>query len=733
MQRPRIRTLWLTLMLTALLLPVSGAQAPGTAVKPDPDAGKTVVYRDEYGVPHIFAPTAEAGVYAMGYCQAQDRLEELLKNYMRGMGEVCAAVGQGEFMSDLQSRVWRHYEVAKKNYGRIRPEVRRHIEAFVAGVNDYLASHQAEVPSWWGERKVDVYMPVAHSRYFMWGWPVGQALGELQKVGVYPNLAADMRSSNEMAIAPGRTSVKAPILIIDPHLSFWGPQRFWEFRIQAGALRGSGFTLPGSLYVGLGHNENVAWAMTTGGPDSADIYRLALNPENASQYRYEGEWRPLVPRAVTIAVKGETRPRELTVYDSHYGPIVAKKGNEAFAAKLSYAEEVQFAEAFYMFNIAKNVAEFRKGLDLNQLMPQNVMVADTSGNIYYQRTGRVPIRPEGYDFARPVDGSTRKTEWLGIHPASDLISIENPPQGYMQNCNVPPDVMMVGSPMTPDKYRSYLFNERAGRTHQRAAQAVNLLKNDDSVTPEEAIAIALDMYCYQSDRWTRALNHADQRFGSSFGGDADYQAGLRDLLAWDGYSRAESTGALKFYYWRQALRGRLGAGYRDLATKLTDYMEALEKPGEASAPPADSELQAMPASLAEAMKTLRRDAGSLEATYGRVFRVGRDQKSWPVGGGSLGEEGMATVRAVDFAPAKPDHTRWARAGQTSTQVVVLTKPVRSWTQPPIGQSDRPDSPHYSDQAERLFSPARMKPSWYEKSELLQHQRTRTELSYPPRR
>jgi acyl-homoserine-lactone acylase len=721
----------LLLFTISFLLPVSGAQAPRAASNADPDAGKTVVYRDEYGVPHIYAPSAEAGLYAMGYCQAEDRLEELLKNYMRGMGEACAAVGQSEFMGDLQSRVWRHYEIAKENYSRIRPEVRRHLAAFVAGINAYLESHKSEIPAWWGDRKVDVYMPVAHGRYFMWSWPVGQALGELRAAGVSPNLAADMRSSNEMAIAPGRTSVHAPILIIDPHLSLWGPQRFWEFRIHAGNLHGSGFTLPGSLYVGLGHTDYVAWAMTTGGPDTADIYLLKLNPDNHSQYRYNDEWRTLVPRTVTISVKGEARPRELTVYDSHYGPIVAKKGNEAFAAKLSYAEEVQFVEAFYLFNIAKNVADFRKGLDLRQLMPQNVMAADTDGNIYYQRTGRVPIRPDGYDFKKPVDGSTSKTEWLGIHPASDLISIENPTQGYMQNCNIPPDVMMVGSPMTPDKYKSYLFNEWPGRTHQRAAQAVNLLKNHASVTSEEAIAIALDMYCYQYDRWIEALKQADRRFGSAFRDNADYQAGLRDLAGWDGYSRPESTGALKFYYWRQALKTKLGAGYRDLSTKLTDYMAALDRPREMTAAPSDSEMQAMTTALAEAMAALRRDLGSPDAAYGRVFRIGRDQKSWPVGGGSLIEEGMATVRAVGFGPPKADHSRWAESGQTSTQVVILTKPVRSWTQPPIGQSDRPDSPYYSDQAEKLFSQARMKPSWYDKSELLQHVRTRTELNYVP--
>lgn len=74
------------------------------------------------------------------------------------------------------------------------------------------------------------------------------------------------------------------------------------------------------------------------------------------------------------------------------------------------------------------------------MFPQNVMVADTSGNIYYQRTGRVPKRPEGFDFDRPVDGSTSKSEWLGIHDSDDHVQIHNPAQGYMQCCNIPPDL-----------------------------------------------------------------------------------------------------------------------------------------------------------------------------------------------------------------------------------------------------------------------------------------------------
>jgi len=86
---------------------------------------------------------------------------------------------------------------------------------------------------------------------------------------------------------------------------------------------------------------------------------------------------------------------------------------------------------------------------------------------------------------------------------------------------------------------------------------------------------------------------------------------------------------------------------------------------------------------------------------------------------------------VNFGDERPDHTRWGQGGQTSTEVVVLSKPICSYTQPPIGQSDRKDSPHYRDQAEKLFSPARLKPTWFAREELMKgHVKSKVELNYP---
>ncbi len=196
----------------------------------------------------------------------------------------------------------------------------------------------------------------------------------------------------------------------------------------------------------------------------------------------------------------------------------------------------------------------------------------------------------------------------------------------------------------------------------------------------------------------------------------------------------DSTGALKFYYWRHALiKKSPGAAYNALVAKINDYQDLFgwSKP---AAPVSESELRLMVDSLADGMRTMKANHGGLDAVFGDVFRVGRDELSWPVGGGSQIPEGMATLRSTNFSEERADHTRWGYGGQTSTEVVVLSKPIKSFTQPPIGQSDRKESPHYRDQAEKLFSKAQMKPTWFAKEELLDgHVKSKIELQWPKKR
>jgi hypothetical protein len=112
-------------------------------------------------------------------------------------------------------------------------------------------------------------------------------------------------------------------------------------------------------------------------------------------------------------------------------------------------------------------------------------------------------------------------------------------------------------------------------------------------------------------------------------------------------------------------------------------------------------------------------------TITRFARFDQDRFSKPHG---VQEAGMATPRAISFGQAGKEMV--GRGGQTSTQIVILTKPPQSYMVIPLGESDHSDSPHFDDQAARLFSKSTAKPTYFaNRKELEKHVTARKQLSY----
>jgi hypothetical protein len=255
---------------------------------------------------------------------------------------------------------------------------------------------------------------------------------------------------------------------------------------------------------------------------------------------------------------------------------------------------------------------------------------------------------------------------------------------------------------------------------------VELLHNDNSVTIEEAKAFAQDVHPFGVEHWIDVLRKAHEAHGTAYAGDADYQAGMSDILAWNLEERRYSTGALKYDYWRKQLVKDYGAEtMEEVSARVDQYYKIVTGEPYAAVELDSEEANYALASFAGAMAALRADFGTIDVPWGEVYRVGRDEKSWPVCGG--GDEGTTTLRNVGYSAPREDHTQWGNSGQTSTQIIVLSTPIQSWTAPPIGQSDRPDSPHYRDQAEKVFSKQIMKPTWWLAEDLAGHIESRTEL------
>ncbi len=684
------------LCLAALCLSAVAVAAPDQRV---------TIRRDNWGIPHIAAETVSGACYGLGYAQAEDRLEQMLRQYRLAAGTMSEVFGPALLDHDYRQRVWQHAAISQQRYGDISPGSRQRIEAFVAGARAYMQEHPERVPAW--GTPPEPWEVVALSRLIIWGWPEGTAAEDLERAGITPD-PIEPRGSNQWIVSRARSALGVPIALIDPHLSFYGPFRFYEARMYAGDYAVSGVCLPGLPEISLGHNRWLSFAMTTGGPDTSDVYEESVDPQHPRRYRYDGAWREMSVRLETIRVREASGVVEhkFEIEYTHHGPVVARRPGKAYVMKLSYFNEVQLVDQNHAMITSHNVDEFRAAISGLQLMEQNVMCATVTGDIYYVRNGRVPIRPAGYDFTRPVPGDTAATEWQGLHPVGDLLQLLNPPQGYMQNCNTAPENMMFDCPLVPEKYREhfYLYN-LDGPAHPRAAMVRDLLAADDCVTLEEAMEIAVSPRAWGAERWQQRLAQAWQLAPADRQAKPEVARVVELIHNWNRRCDADSSGALAYRYWKQELGPEVIQADR------------------AGLPPAASvtDAQLVDAAVAAAEK-LQADLGRVEVPFGEVFRIGRmpanpvgepdgaPARSWPSSGGSL--DGMATPRAANFTRIGTSQQYMARSGQTSPQIVVLSDPPRSYTALPLGQSDDPASPHFDDQAEKLYSQGRLKSTYF---------------------
>ena len=695
-----VKRAFLIIIAVTLMTPFAAQSVPKTGANDE-----STIYRDEYGIPHIFAQTLEGAAYAVGYAQAEDRLEELLKNYRRASGTMSEVFGPEAYRGDLIQRMWQHEKISREKYNQVSPKMRACIEAFQEGIKQFMREHPEQVPSW--AQEIHPWDVIALGRYIIWGWPLGEAGGDLQRAGIQPDPAA-YRGSNEMLIAPSRTAMKAPIAVIDPHLGWYGEFRFYQVRIYAGDYNVSGVSILGVPFPSLAHSRYASVAMTTGGPDTSDVYEEELNPANPRQYRYDGKWRDMAVKKERIGVKKGDKVdwQEVEIEYTHHGPVVAHKEGKAYAMAIPYAEEVGLTDQVYEMMMARNLEEMKRAIAHMQLMSQNIMVGTVQGDIYYIRNGRVPVRAKGVDPSRPVPGNTSATEWKGVHPMSDLVQITNPASGYMHNCNVTPFAMMKDSPLTPEKYAEYPYVYNATREtprHQRAEMMTDLLDSANKVTLEQAIDIAFNPQVYRAEAWQARLKRAWEKAAESVKA-SDAKEVYDSIQNWNRRSEAESEGALAFYAFKKSFPVTVARRY-DVPEELTD--------------------EDMLAALGKAGEWLKTNFGSLRVPYGKYFRVGRrdGDRTWPVGGGSLNgganNVGMATPRAIGFNLVGKEMV--GVGGQTSTQIVVLTNPPKSYAIIPLGESDHKESGHWDDQAEKLFSKSKAAPTYFlDKNELMKH-------------
>ena len=672
--------------------------------------------RDTWGVPHVVSNTEAAGFFALGVAQAEDRLEDIYLAIRTGVGRMAEVKGPEFLQQDYMMRLT-HNDTLHSAYLETAPQhLKDAVTAFAAGIQSYIDSHPDEAKE--VSIPLEPWHPLAVGRAMILRWPIGTIMDDLKNGEQRAKPAA---GSNQWAVSPSRSADGSAILLSDPHLTWEGLAVLYEARVHAGDLHMNGYYLIGSPMLAIGHNKSVGWALTTGGPDTSDVYRIKIRIAPEPQYEYDGEWRSIEVKNFAIPVKGRKSISMPALY-THLGPVVGEpdfKNGVAFVGASPYLTQTGLYDQFYRTAKAKNVHEVNQSFALHQYNEQNIMSADTEGNISYVRNGATPIRPEGFDWSRPVDGTTSKTAWLGIHPQSDLVRIVNPAQGYMQNCNISPANMMVDSPLTPDKYRNYIYNVSWDQNNPRGRRTIELLHNDRYMTRDEAKSYAMDVFDRIAGKWQHELRLAWRDAPKAIAENTELKRGVEAILDWDGYFTPEATATTLYKFWR------LKSGEQCDLTPMAN-----DKPLTAETRTKILEL------LLENIQELQIRYGRWDMKWGEVHVVGRGEKYFPASGTDFSSgnkeanfsETLLDVRSNED-PKKPGRYV-ANSGSMAMILMFFDKNgVSSYTCTPWGQSAHPDSPHYMDQGERLYGPRQMKPTWWDPSELKQHTKSTKVLTY----
>ena len=459
-------------------------------------SAETRVWRDAYGVPHIFAASMDDAARTLGYLHASERLFQMEVQRRVGQGRLSEMFGADELNIDKFMRTLGFYREAESSYAALAPWAQKRLQAYADGVNAFLESHRNALPPEFliaGDRPE----PWKPADSLVWGKlfsyqnshnyalealraRLRQKLGEEKAAWLFPGMKTgspittlpalsathaggdDIEdrigaliglahgASNEWVVAGSRTETGKPILANDPHLELGAPILWYLVRVVTpqGSIRG--VTVPGEPVILLGQNDSIAWGVTTADTDAQDLFVETIDPGDPGKYLVPKGSEPFETREETIRVKDGPEVK-LTVRASRHGPILsdvsqnlrslAEPGKVIALAYTGLGGQDTTAEAMMRLNGARNWDDFLGAMRLFQTPTINVVYADVSGDIGFFNPGLVPLRKSG-DGLAPVDGASGAFDWTGTIPFEELPQLHNPGVGFAfnaNNANVPDD------------------------------------------------------------------------------------------------------------------------------------------------------------------------------------------------------------------------------------------------------------------------------------------------------
>ena len=271
--------------------------------------------------------------------------------------------------------------------------------------------------------------------------------------------------SNSWVVAGNLTAGGAPILAVDPHLAATLPGVWYQSGLHCRELSPScpfdvaGLGLAGLPGILIGHNAELAWALTSMHADVTDLFLERVFDDGT--YLRDGGRVPLERRTEVIAVNGGEDVR-VEVSETAHGPLVSdvipalRSAGEApvpagspevglrgysVAVASSVLEPSRTLDGILALGTASGPSDVTSAAALIGAPAFNVVYATTGGDIGYQAAGQVPQRgrvfgaPVSSDGTWPRPGWDSTYDWFGFVSSDDLPGELNPAAGYIVAAN----------------------------------------------------------------------------------------------------------------------------------------------------------------------------------------------------------------------------------------------------------------------------------------------------------
>ena len=630
------------------------------------------IVRDQFGVPHIYAQTDAEVAYGLAWANAEDDFITIQEAYLAGNAMLSNYIGLKGAAADFITQFIGSKSLIDEKIGTISEDYMEVVEGYSQGLNAYARNNPNKV-------LYKKLFPITPKKMLMYS----QLQLFISNEGAYwagrilnndtqdDFLDQNLTGSNVIAMNSSKTKSGETFLAINTHQPLEGPTSWYEVHLNSE----EGTNIIGTMYPGtpnilIGVNEHLGWSHTVNYPDKTDVFKLKM--KNKRKYIVDEEEYELEKLKAKITVKVFGIPIKINrkYYKSIFGPTLKNKSGY-YSIRTPTLFNIKALEQWWKMGKSKNFSEFYNTLKMTQLPGFNIGYADKYDTIFYMSNGIIPKRAEGYNWKGIVPGDTKKTLWTEYHDIEDLPQVIQPDAGFIYNANHSP----FKSTTAEENPKEENFTQRMGYEtydNNRSTRLIELIESYDKVSYEDFKDIKYD-------------NSFPSKFNYNFMDISIIETlklktendsfELLDIIQkWNRKTDIDSQGA-----------GIYGVLYYQLVWNYRDDIQKNNK---------TVSRETLLSALKDVKRYLIDNFGSIDITLGDFQKLVRGDKELPIWG--LPD----VITAMSSRPYK-DGKHKVTQGESYIGLVRFNKngPILE-SIISFGNSDNPDSDHYTDQMEK---------------------------------